>query len=108
MIYGQCWRDRVVNIIKITDILYTYIYILFLSDKVPMLETLNYTIRIGSIHRPFYISICISTLPTQHTIFIYNYIYIYIYYTVPLIIKTLFVTFFKLSPQCFLSLNMFS
>ena len=72
MIYGQCWRDRVVNIIKIADILYTYI--LSLSDKVPMLETLDYTIRIGSIHRPFYISICISTLPTQHTMFIYIYI----------------------------------
>ena len=44
-----------------------FIYFLFLSDEGPMLETLDYTIRIGSIHRPFYISICISTLPTQHT-----------------------------------------
>ena len=35
-----------------------------------MLKTLDYTIRIGSIHRPFYISICISTLSTQHTTFI--------------------------------------
>ena len=30
-------------------------------------------------HRPFYISICISTLPTQHTTFISVIIYIYIY-----------------------------
>ena len=34
-----------------------------------MLETLDYTIRIGSTPT-FYISICISTLPTQHTTFI--------------------------------------
>ena len=34
-----------------------------------MLETLDYTIRIGSTPT-FYISICISTLPTQHTSFI--------------------------------------
>ena len=31
---------------------------LFLSDEGPMLETLDYTIRIGSTHWPFYISIC--------------------------------------------------
>ena len=41
-----------------------FIYFLFLSDE-------------G--HRPFYISICISTLPTQHTTFISVIIYIYIY-----------------------------
>ena len=35
----------------------------------PMLETLDYTIRIDST-LTFYISICISTLPTQHTSFI--------------------------------------
>ena len=31
------------------------------ADEGPMLETLDYTIRIGStvVHRPFYISICI-------------------------------------------------
>ena len=34
----------------------------------PMLETLDNSIRIG---RPFYISICISTLPTQHTTHVY-------------------------------------
>ena len=27
-----------------------------------------------AVHRPFYISICISTLPTQHTTFMYIYI----------------------------------
>ena len=44
--------------------------IFFLSDQGPMLETLDYTIRVSvlAVHRPFYISICISTLPTQHTI----------------------------------------
>ena len=41
----------------------------FLSDEGSMLETLDYTIRIGSTPT-FYISICISTLPTQHTTFI--------------------------------------
>ena len=30
-----------------------------------------------AVHQPFYISICISTLLTQHTTFIYNDIYIY-------------------------------
>ena len=39
----------------------------FLSDEGPTLETLDYTIRIGSTP----ISICISTLPTQQTAFIY-------------------------------------
>ena len=33
----------------------------------PMLETLDYVL---AVHRPFYISIFISTLPTQHTTFI--------------------------------------
>ena len=40
-----------------------------LSDEGPMLETLDYTIRIDSIHRSFYFSISISTLPTQHNTF---------------------------------------
>ena len=35
-----------------------------------MLETLDYTIFVLAVYRPFYISICISTLPTQHTSFI--------------------------------------
>ena len=39
-----------------------------LSDKGPMLETLDYTVlSILAVHQPFYISICISILPTQHT-----------------------------------------
>ena len=37
------------------DYIYIYIYIYILS--------------VLAIHRPFYISICISTLPTQHTTF---------------------------------------
>ena len=40
-----------------------------------MLETLDYTIRIGST-QTFYISICISTLPTQDTTFIIVFILI--------------------------------
>ena len=42
---------------------------LFLSDEGPMLETLDYTICIGSTST-FYISICICILPTQH-IYVY-------------------------------------
>ena len=43
----------------------------FLSDEGPMLETSDYTIRIGSTPTiPFYISKYISTLATQHTMFI--------------------------------------
>ena len=34
--------------------------------------------KVFAVHRPFYISICISTLPTQHTTFI-PCIYIYMY-----------------------------
>ena len=30
----------------------------------------DFTIRISEVHQPFQISICISTLPTQHTTFI--------------------------------------
>ena len=45
------------------------IYFLFLFDKGPTLERLDFTIRIGST-QPFYISICIYTLPMQHTTFI--------------------------------------
>ena len=33
------------------------------------MDSILYTIRISAVHRPFYISICISTLPTQHTTF---------------------------------------
>ena len=39
----------------------------FLSDEGPMLETLDHTIRILAVHRPFYVSISISTLPTRNT-----------------------------------------
>ena len=31
-----------------------FIYFLFLSDEGTMLETLDYTIRIGAVHRPFH------------------------------------------------------
>ena len=34
-----------------------------------MLERLDYSIALA-VHRPFYISICISTSPTQHTAYI--------------------------------------
>ena len=46
------------------------IYFLFLSAEGPMLETLDYILSVLAVHRPFYILICISTLPTQHTTFI--------------------------------------
>ena len=46
--------------------------ILFLSDEGPTLETLDYILSVLAVHQPFYISICIPSLPTQHTIlFIY-------------------------------------
>ena len=45
------------------------------SDEDPTLETLDYTIRFGcQVHQPFYISICISTLPMQHTTLIYKHV----------------------------------
>ena len=48
-----------------------FIYFLFLSDEGPMLETFDYTVlSLLAVHRPFYISICISTMPMQHTTFI--------------------------------------
>ena len=37
-----------------------------LSDERPMLEGPT-IISVSAVHQPFYISICISTLPTQHT-----------------------------------------
>ena len=37
-----------------------------LSDEGQTLETLDYT-TVLAVYQPFYISICISTLPTQHT-----------------------------------------
>ena len=40
------------------------------NDEGPTLETLDYTIRIGNTTTFLYISICVSTLPTQHTTFI--------------------------------------
>ena len=44
----------------------------FVSDEGPMLETLNFTIRIGSTPTFLYFGLYISTLPTQHTTFIIN------------------------------------
>ena len=35
-----------------------------------MLETLDHILSVLVVHRPFYILICISNLPTQHTTFI--------------------------------------
>ena len=49
------------------------------SDEGPILETLDYAIRISAVHRPFYILICISTLPTQttqHTTFLLYIVYV--------------------------------
>ena len=36
-----------------------------------MLETLT-ILSVLAVHRPFYILICVSTLPTRHTTYIYN------------------------------------
>ena len=41
---------------------------MFFFDEGPTLEKLDFTLNIGS--TTFYISICVSTLPTQHTTFI--------------------------------------
>ena len=41
----------------------------FLSDEGPTLETLQ-TTCVLAVHQPFHISICICTLPAQHTMFI--------------------------------------
>ena len=41
----------------------------FLSDEAPTLES------VSAVHQPFYILICISTLPTQHTTFITTFLY---------------------------------
>ena len=38
--------------------------------KVGILPIRQYTLSVLAVYRPFYISICISTLPTQHTSFI--------------------------------------
>ena len=42
--------------------------------------------RISAVHRPFYISICISTLPMQHTTF-KAYIYSAIYRHVIILVR---------------------
>ena len=45
---------------------------LFLSDEGPTLETLDFTIHIGStVHQPFYISICISKKRQKQTKILY-------------------------------------
>ena len=47
---------------------------MLLSDEGPTLEMLDFTIRISNtVHQPFYISICIWTLPTVHNTLLYVY-----------------------------------
>ena len=58
--------------------IYIYIYSTwFLSHEGPMLETLEYTIRIGSSPTFLYFDF-ISTLPTQHATFNTVYLHVYI------------------------------
>ena len=38
----------------------------FLFDKRPSLELLTVVFCLSTVHQPFYIFICISTLPRQH------------------------------------------
>ena len=49
-----------------------FLSFLFLSDEGPMLETLDYTIRIGSTPTFLYFDLYLYTLPTQHTTFIFK------------------------------------
>ena len=46
--------------------------LVFLSDKAPSLETLQLVLSTSVVHQLFYISICISTLPTHHATFIFS------------------------------------
>ena len=48
-----------------------FIYFLFLSDEGPMLETLDYTIRIGSTPTFLYFDLYLCSAYTQYTTFIY-------------------------------------
>ena len=47
--------------------------ILFLSDEGPMLETLDYILSVLAVHRPFYISICISLLCLRSTLRLFQH-----------------------------------
>ena len=44
----------------------------FLSDEGPSLETWDLVFHTSAVRQPFYILICISTLPTQQTTFIFS------------------------------------
>ena len=54
-----------------------YVYI-FLSDEGPMLETLDYTIRIGSTPTILYFDLYLYSAYAAH----YVYIYIHVYYSI--------------------------
>ena len=53
-------------------VIHIYIYIYFLSDEGPMLETLDYTIRIGSTQTFLYFDLYLYSAYVAH----------YVYYTV--------------------------
>ena len=50
-----------------------FIYFLFLSDEGPMLETLDYTIRIGSIPTFLYFDLYLYSAYAAHFVYIYIY-----------------------------------
>ena len=61
--------DSQLNIIGLTYI-YIYIYHLFLSDEGPMLETLDYTIRIGSTPTFLYFDLYLYSAYAAHFVYI--------------------------------------
>ena len=58
------------------------IYFLFLSDEGPMLETIEYTIRIGSTPIFLYFDLYLYTANTEHYVYIYIYIYTLVHFGV--------------------------
>ena len=63
---------------------HTHVYIYIYTPRITrwidgwlntgLVETLELAFSISAVHQPFNISICISTLPTQHTTFIYIFV----------------------------------
>ena len=88
--FGDQTLWQVIGLLSVTwlSLLYKFtrcfIYFLFLSDEGPMLETLDYTIRIGSTPTILYFDLYLYSADTGHYVYInlysiYIYIYIYIY-----------------------------
>ena len=58
--------------------MYFFIYFLFLSHEGPMLETLDYTIRIGSTPTILYFDFYLYSAYAAHYVYIYIYTHLYI------------------------------